>query len=167
MPATFIPTIRSILEASISSATPEVLPDIPWKPASSSSAIEHQVFGDRHDGCRRFQLTFGPMGGFVGAQTLDWNGSLVRLKDTLELKVRYEFGNEDGGYQTVADMVASDQQLLIRQVHPLVTLGLEDYIHEIYPNGTVNLDNITEKEANFSCHILSIQFDFITSLGDI
>jgi hypothetical protein len=167
MPATNIPEIRTLIEASLQALTPEVLPEVPFKVSSPSATIDRQIFGDRHDACRRFQLTFGPLGGFVGAQILNWNGSLVRLKDTLEIKVRYEFGNDDGGFQMLADMVASDQQLLIRQVHPLVTLGLEDYIHEIYPNGTVNLNDLTDKEASYSCYIFSIQFDFLTSLGDI
>lgn len=163
---TYINEIYDILKAQIQSTQADIYPDIPFVEASGDFPLEQQIFGDRLDGCRRFHLLFGPSGGFNAPEILNWNGSLLTLQDTLIVRIRYEFGNEDGGYLAINRLVASDTQLVVRTIHPLVCLPLIDYVPEIKPNGTLSIKEISKEDSKVTAFILEIQFDYTIFLGD-
>lgn len=163
---TNINEIYELIKAQLEATIPDISPDIRFIAASADGDLERQIFGDRFDGSRKFQILFGPSAGLNAPEIINWNGSLLALQDSLMLRIRYEFGNEDGGYLSSGRLIASDTQLLVRAIHPLVCVALTDYITEIKPNGTINVRDISKDDPSINASILDIQFDYITYLGD-
>jgi len=165
-------TLLDHLETRIAAITPSFAADITFRLCSDSAKLEHQTFGDRIDGCRRYDVIPGVLAGYRGAiigngRGGDWNGDLVYLTDSIEIAVRYEWAAGDGGVRLLRRMIATDQQLIIRAIHPLAG----DYpdttiLHDIYPTGTVQVDDIETKNSEVLAQIIRIQFDLVTSLGD-
>lgn len=165
-------TLLDNIEARIATITPSFAADITFRLCSDSAKLEHQTFGDRIDGCRRFDVIPGVLAGYRGAiigngRGGDWNGDLAYLTDSIEIAIRYEWAAGDGGVRFLRRMIATDQQLIIRAIHPLAG----DYpdpniLHDIYPTGTVQVDEIETKNSEVLAQIVRIQFDLVTSLGD-
>jgi len=166
MTAVNIIQIRRSLEESIATIIPTMLPDIKFIKASTDLALENQIFGDRLDGCRKFQIVIGPFAANRGLEIMRWNGSLLTFRDSLAIKVRYEFGNSDGGFQNLQDIIASDSLQIARQIHPQNTLDINDYLIDIAPNGSINIDTIDKQENSYTALIVTSHFDYISQLGD-
>ena len=166
MAITSIHLLLDALETRIATITPDVAPDMLFRPCGDSAPLDLQTFGDRYDGCRRYEVTPGLLAGFQAAQVQNWNGDLLMLSDTVEIAVRYEMASGDGALRHLKRMIASDQHLIIRAIHPLY----EDYtspiiLHDIFPTGTVQVVEI-DNSAESIARIIKIQFGLTTSLGD-
>ena len=159
------------IETRLASITPSIAPDVLFRMCGDSAPIKDQTFGDRLDGCRRYEVSPGVRAGYQGAmvgngQGGTWNGDLVFLSDTVEIAVRYEWACADGGLRFLKRMIATDQQLIIRQIHPNVSEYPDPIImHDIYPTGSVQVEDI-DQTADVLTRIIRYQFALTTSLGD-
>ena len=166
MPVSSMALLRPIVERAIAQIIPDVLPALAFRRASADCHIRHQTFGDREDGCRRFQVIQGPLGGLQGAQVAGWNGDALELQDNLEVWIRYALATADDQFGTLCDMVSTDQQIIIRQIHPLLTDYADAIVHNITPTGSVQAEPIVPDDPNVSAWLFRIQFALSTSLGD-
>lgn len=159
------------LESRLAGITPGIAPDVLFRMASDSAPIEDQTFGDRFDGCRRFEVSPGVLAGYQGpmignGKGGEWNGDFAFLTDTIEIAVRYEWPSDGGGLRFLKRMIATDMQLIIREISPQVADYPGDIImHEIYPTGSVQVEKI-DTNPDALARIIRIQFALVTSLGD-
>jgi hypothetical protein len=159
------------IERRLADIIPSIAPDVLFRPCGDSTPIEHQSFGDALDGCRRFEVSPGILAGYQGAMVGngrggEWDGDLLFISDSIEIAIRYEWPCADAGLRYLKRMIATDQQLVMRQIHPL-TADYPDPIilHDIYPTGSVQVEDI-DKNADVIARIIRIQYAVTTSLGD-
>lgn len=159
------------IERRLADITPGIAPDVLFRPCGDNAPIRDQSFGDALDGCRRFEVSPGVLAGYQGAMVGngrggEWDGDLVFLSDSIEIAVRYEWPFADGGGRFLKRMIATDQQLIIRQIHPLVAEYPDPIIlHDIYPTGSVQVEDI-DQNSDVLTRIIRYQFALTTSLGD-
>lgn len=158
--------IRPIMEAALEGLVPDVLPALPFRRAGSGCELRLQTFGDREDGCRRFQVIPGPLAAMGGVQVLGWNGDALRLSDVVAVVVRYELATTEDGFGTLCDMLATDAQLIVRALHPLRTHYQPAVLHDIEPAGAATLERLTDSDATVSVWLVRWAFTITTSLGD-
>lgn len=170
MPTSVMANIRPLLERQIEGITPDVWAGCRFKRASGDCELRLQTFCDRDDGTRRFHVILGPLGSFRGAQWLDWNGGTGRLRDTLEVAVRYEVPGGDDGYLTFLDITATDQQALAVALRTdqadYYDEGGGGVVMDVVPNGTITQDLIARDDGTISAVILRYQYDLIVTVGE-
>lgn len=166
MPVSSMALIRPIMEEALEALTPDVLEAVRFKRASADCELRLQTFGDRLDGCRRFQVIPGPLAAMGGVQVLNWNGDALRISDVVAVVVRYELATADEAFGQLCDMLATDAQLIVRALHPLLTSYSPAVLHDIAPAGAATLERISADDAAVSAWLVRFPFTLTTSLGD-
>jgi len=158
--------IRASIEAAMAAIVPDIAPDIRFIKGATNRPLENMIFGSRFDACRRFQVFIGPAASNRGLLVSDWNGSLMTYSDSIAIKIRYEFGNADGGYEHVMDMIAADQPLIAQGISPQSNLTINDFLIEIRPSGTVVSAQIDSQESAYSAYLMTLHYDYTSQQGD-
>jgi hypothetical protein len=173
MPRSSMKELRERATEAILAIVPDVWPDAPFRVASGDCELALQTFGDRLDGTRRFHVLPGPLGAFRGAEFSSWSGTTAIMRDSLEVRVRYEMPTADDGYLTVVDMISTDQQVLAwaltTQVADMWVEGASSgnaVVNNIQPNGTIQTDPIQAEDGALVALIVRYQYDIITQLGE-
>lgn len=167
--------IRRAAEAIIAATTPgpDVVPDIKFQVAPYSVPLMMTPAVGFREGCRQFQVFYGPMAGVqTGLQRGSFIGNMIhRASDYLRVDIRYVLSRtEKECLSKLNDMMASDSQNLSWRLDPETSgplWGNEMPIMLEYAGNQVQgspIEQFTEQSQNLNV-ILSLFYRNTFDLG--
>lgn len=165
MPKTIIHLIRQQASDMIRQITPEVMPGVTFKASDGRGDLEDEDLPGGLEGSRFYQVLAGPLADQVGARYVpQWReGPNVKLIDYLVVRVRYGLKERSGQIYDLADMIASDQHLIIQRLTP----GAEYWPTDNHPETLTPTSSTTVTNADGKGLIFTLPFEITTDVTDV